>query len=283
MIKTPAFSLTYNNKTATHDIARSMIEASYTDQLSGEADELSITLADPDRLWMSDWYPNKGATLAFAIGYEGEQLLDCGVFEIDEITINDSPNTVQIRALSAGVSDGLRTTRHAAFDDQTLDAIIVSVAKRLGYSVEGKIEPLRIERITQKETDLAFIRRLATTYGYAVKVVGKRLIFSHLQALNNAIAIATIDRLQMHRGWYFRDQIRTVKKEATVTRHNPKTKKTVKATLRAPTKTPRKEAVKKQGNKSNPQSKKPTKPKSSKKPAAPLKVFGMKDGKITAL
>ncbi|ERL56130.1 phage late control D family protein [Psychrobacter aquaticus] len=277
MIRIPAFTLLYNNKTATHDIAESMIDASYVDHLSGEADELSITLADPDRLWMSDWYPNKGATLMFSIGYEGEPLLDCGIFEIDEITLNDAPNTVQIRALSAGVNDGLRTVKHVAYDDQTLNEVIVKVARQLGYSVEGKIAALRIERITQKETDLAFIKRLAITYGYAVKVIGKRLIFSHLQALNDAVIIATIDRTEMHRGWSFRDQIRTVKKEATVTRHNPKTKKTVKATQQAVKKVSQKTAAKKRANKIT------AVPKSSrktKKQKLPLKVYGLKDGVI---
>lgn len=266
MIKTPAFTLLYNNKAATHDIAESMIDASYVDHLSAEADELSITLDDPDRLWMSDWYPEKGATLMFSIGYEGEPLLDCGTFEIDEITVSDAPNTVQIRALSAGVSEQLRTIKHVAYDDKTLDEIILSVADQLSYSVEGKIEPLRIERITQKETDLAFIKRLAITYGYVVKVVGKRLIFSHIQALNDAVTIATFDRTEVHRGWQIRDQIRTVKKEATVTRHNPKTKKTVKVTKQAPKKVTRKEAA--------------TKTKKSKAPKPPLKVYGLKDGKI---
>lgn len=274
MIRTPAFTLLYNNKTATHDIAESMIDASYVDHLSGEADELSITLADPDRLWMSNWYPNKGATLMFSIGYEGEPLLDCGTFEIDDITLNDAPNTVQIRALSAGVNDGLRTVKHVAYDDQTLNEVILKVARQLGYSIEGKIAALRIERITQKETDLAFIKRLAITYGYAVKIIGKRLIFSNLQALNNTAVVATIDRIEMHRGWSFRDQIRTVKKEATVTRQNPKTKQTVKATQQAPKKVTQKEVIKRRNTKASP------KPIKKKTPTSPLTVYGLKDGKI---
>lgn len=229
MIKKPTFTLLYNNKSATIDIAKDLIEASFTDHLTGEADELDITLADDERKWMGDWYPEQGATLAFAIGYEGEKLLDCGMFEIDEITVNDSPNTVQIRALSAGVTDGVRTVKHKAYDSQTLDKIIQATAERLGYTVEGKIEPLRIERVTQKETDLAFIKRLADSYGYIVKVIGKRLVFSKISELKNASSIATIDRTQMYTGWYVREQIRTVKKESSVTSHNPKTKQTIKA------------------------------------------------------
>lgn len=230
MIKKPTFTLLYNNQSATHDIAKDLIEASFTDHLTGESDELDVTLADVERKWMGDWYPSKGATLEFAIGYEGEKLLNCGTFEVDEITVNDSPNTVQIRALSAGVTDGVRTKKHKAYDNKTLDEIINATATSLGYSVEGKIEALRIERVTQKETDLAFIKRLADSYGYIVKVIGKRLVFSKLSEIKNASSVATLDRTEIYTGWYFRDQIRTVKKDASVTSHNPKTKNTIKAT-----------------------------------------------------
>lgn len=278
MIKTPTFTLLYNDKSATHDIAEDLIEASFTDHLTGEADELDITLADPERKWLSDWYPTHGATLAFCIGYVGEKLLDCGTFEIDEITVSDSPNTVQIRALSAGVTTGVRTVKHQGFDNQTLDAVILQVAKNLGFSVEGKIEALHIERITQQETDLAFINRLATTYGYMVKVVGKRLIFSKLSELKTAQSIATLDRTDMIKGWRFTDQIRNVPQSAEVTKHNPKAKKTVKAKVQAKTakaKTTAKAKIKTTSAKSS--STKKTTPKSAKKP---LIIYGVKNGQV---
>lgn len=234
--KTPAFSLLYSNKNITVDVAKYLLEATFTDHLTGEADELDITLEDTDHRWLSDWYPEQGATLNFSIGYEGEPLLGCGNFEIDEITVNDSPNTVQIRALSAGVTTGVRTVKHVAYDDKTLDVIINQVAAKLGFSVEGNIKPLKIERITQQETDLAFIKRLANSYGYMVKVMGKRLVFSSLPALNATSSIASIDRTELMPGWTIREQIRTVKQAATVTKHNPKTKQTVTANKTATTK-----------------------------------------------
>lgn len=262
MIKTPAFTLLYNNQNATYDIAKDLIEASFTDHLTDQSDELEITLADDERKWLGAWYPTKGATLAFAIGFEGETLLNCGTFEIDEITINDSPNTVQIRALSAGISAGSRSVKHVAFDNKTLDTIIGTVASSLGYSIEGKIEPLLIERVTQKETGLTFIKRLAHEYGYAVKIKERRLIFTHIEALKSAASIATIDRLDVMRGWSVRDQIRTVKQDASVTKHNPKTRQTIKGKAKAPSKSKHHKKGK------------------VKKPKPPLTVYGLKDGKV---
>jgi len=236
MIDMPAFELLYNNQSATHDIGLHLLDARYNDTLKGESDELDITLEDTERKWMDAWYPSKGATLNFKIGIEGDAILDCGQFEIDEINITDSPNTVRIRALSAGINSPLRTVHYKAFDKVLLADVIEQVAAALGYTLEGKIDPLMIERITQSETDLAFINRLAKQYGYIVKVKGKRLIFSRLDQLKNNSSVMTLHREDIHRGWEFRDQIRTVKKEATVARQNPKTKRLVRSQSNSKTK-----------------------------------------------
>jgi phage protein D len=48
----------------------------------------------------------------------------------------------------------------------------------------GSIESIKIDRVTQyAETDVSFLRRLASEYGYAVKVVSDQLNFSHLATL----------------------------------------------------------------------------------------------------
>lgn len=50
----------------------------------------------------------------------------------------------------------------------------------------GSIESIKIDRVTQyAETDVGFLRRLASEYGYAVKVVSDQLIFSHLATLRS--------------------------------------------------------------------------------------------------
>lgn len=237
MIDAPAFELLYNNKSATHDIALHLLDASYKDTLKGESDELDITLEDTERKWMDAWYPSKGAQLSFKIGIEGDAILDCGQFEIDEINIADSPNTVRIRALSAGINSPLRTVHYQAFDEVLLEEVLQKIAADLGFTVEGKIYPLMIERVTQSETNLAFIHRLAKTYGYIVKVKGKRLIFSRLDQLKTNSSVITLHRQQIDRGWQFKDQIRTVKKEATLARQNPKTKRLVKSKSKADGKT----------------------------------------------
>ncbi|OOR88319.1 hypothetical protein [Moraxella bovis] len=105
-----------------------------------------------------------------------------------------------------------------------------------------------------------------------VKVSGKRLIFSKLSALNNAKSIATLDRSQIFRGWRFTDQIRTVPEKSSVTKHNPKTKQTIKASANNTKTEPKKSANPKQ---------QPTSTAKPKKSPKSLVVYGVQNGKVT--
>lgn len=53
----------YNNKDISVDISKYLKSISYTDNLSGEADDLQITLEDKAGIWQSTWIPEKGALL----------------------------------------------------------------------------------------------------------------------------------------------------------------------------------------------------------------------------
>lgn len=39
----------------------------YTDVLTGQADDLQLTLEDRDGLWLEAWFPDKGAALTASI------------------------------------------------------------------------------------------------------------------------------------------------------------------------------------------------------------------------
>lgn len=57
----------YNNTDITADLNKYLKSISYTDNLSGEADDLQITLEDRAGLWEAAWMPDKGATLDVSI------------------------------------------------------------------------------------------------------------------------------------------------------------------------------------------------------------------------
>ena len=59
----------YDNKDISADLAGFLKGLSYTDNMSGEADTLDLTLEDRQGLWQSDWLPEKGATLEASLPY----------------------------------------------------------------------------------------------------------------------------------------------------------------------------------------------------------------------
>jgi phage protein D len=223
-VKQPTYKLTYRHHNITHDIASSLLSVTYTDNLTGESDELDVEIEDTDGKWMDDWYPAKGSLMTLALGYVGEPLMDCGSFEVDEIEFSDSPSVVRIRALSAGVTLALRTQQHRAFEETTLLKIVTHIARLQGYTVKGSIANIPIDRVTQNESDLSFIKRLADTYGYAIKMTGKTLAFLSFSELKNAPSQLTFTRADIT-NWRLRDQINSVYQGVQAKHHDPKKKK----------------------------------------------------------
>ena len=113
--RTSSIKILYNNKDISTDISKYIKSINYTDNLSGEADDLQITLEDRQGLWQSAWMPEKGATLEVSIitsrwnNLESQNdTLRLGYFEIDEITSSEPPREVQIKSVSIPDNSGLR-------------------------------------------------------------------------------------------------------------------------------------------------------------------------------
>lgn len=223
----PEWTVTYGQKDITHDITPYVLSINYTDKLSGESDEIQIELEDTELLWQGDWYPGKGDMITVSLGYAGEKLLAAGTFSIDEIELSGPPDTVSIRGLAASVTTALRTKSNRGFESTTLGAIAQRIAKKHGLQLVGKIESLQIDRVTQyDETDLAFLKRLATEYGYMVKVTHTQIIFSHLVSLRDAPSQKTLSRGDISR-FSFRDTINRIYKQARLKHQHSQSKKMV--------------------------------------------------------
>ena len=225
-VDTPVISLSYESKNITADISPFFLELTYTDNLKGESDGLDVKLEDVDGRWISSWYPEHGDQLAAQFGYAGRPALDCGSFEIDEIEFDGPPDTVTIKALSAGVKRSVRTRNGRAYENTTLEAIAKDVAKRNKLEVVGKFETVNIQRATQVfESDLAFLYRLADEYGYSFSVRGKKLVFYQVRALREAKTVYVITRQDCCSTYRMRDKVHGVVGEAEVTWHDPRAKK----------------------------------------------------------
>ncbi|EIE2770096.1 phage protein D, partial [Salmonella enterica subsp. enterica serovar Rubislaw] len=168
-----------------------------------------------------------GDTLTLYMGCAGENLRECGTFSVDEIELSGPPDNVSLRGLATSVTAALRTKNSRGFENTTLAAIAQRIAGKHHLQLQGQIEPLTLDRVTQyDETDLAFLKRLAGDYGYMVKVTHTHIIFSSLDALREAAPVFTFTRRDISR-YSVRDTINRIYKGAKHRSQNSRTKQVV--------------------------------------------------------
>jgi phage protein D len=228
-LSTATYKILYDNKNITKDISSHLVSLTYTDKVCGESDELELSLEDADLLWQNAWYPQKGALLYAEIEQDG-LLLKCGTFTIDEIEMTSSRgsgDTVTIKALAAGITKKLRTKRSTAHENKSLREIANSIAAANGLTVQGTIENIIFERVTQFEkTDLSFLQTLANDYGYTFSIRDNILTFTSIYDLEGRNHVLTIDKTDLV-SWSLKDKTNQVYKQAKVKQHNPNKNETI--------------------------------------------------------
>ena len=196
--------VTYETTDITADLQPHLKDWSYTDNLSGQADDLQITLEDRQQLWVNDWFPDLGAKLKATIkrrnwrddGKEDE--LPLGSFEIDEIESSYPPSEVKIKALSVFQSTALKgENKNRAWEKTKLSVISRDVASgaalTLYYDVQEDPEYDRMEQIEQQ--DLPFLQKLCHDAGLALKVSDSQIVIFDEAKYEQQASVLTIDRL----------------------------------------------------------------------------------------
>ncbi|WP_298438083.1 contractile injection system protein, VgrG/Pvc8 family [Geobacter sp.] len=233
-VRQPVWILEYETKDISVAIAPYVLQVIYIDNLAGESDELEINIEDRDHRWKNTWAPAKGDRIRLTIGYRGETMLPCGDFQVDEIEYNGPPDTVSIRCLAAGVTESLRTKNSQAFEGMTLRKIAERIAAGHGLTVSGTVPEIRVERVTQnRETDLAFLKRLALAYGYVFSVRGTQLVWHEQERLDQADAVAVVRRTGLAGSYTLRTKSSQVYRGCQVSYFDPKKKKLITHTFKA--------------------------------------------------
>lgn len=228
----PIFKIEYNQKDITTDVSNQVLNIEYTDFEHGQSDEITITFEDTQKLWQGSWIPSKGDSLRVFIGYEGEKLLNCGIFEIDEIEFATPPDILTVKALATGITKALRQNNSVAYENKTLKQIASEIAQKHGLTLVGEIEDVRVERITQnQERDLTFLKKLAEQYGYIFKIAEGNLVFYKTEKLTGADAAKILYRTDLTRITLSEKTSKNYK-AVTVSYHNPKTGKKITATAK---------------------------------------------------
>ena len=132
---------TYEGVDIAADLRPHLKGITYTDALSGESDDVQISLEDRDGLWAGAWRPQEGHTHRCYIEAPSDVAgrtirRDCGLATVDEIDYSHPPSEIRIKAVSAGITQGLaRTRRTRAWRESSLRAIAAEIATRAGLDL----------------------------------------------------------------------------------------------------------------------------------------------------
>lgn len=227
-VRRAIFKVEYAGKDITSSVSNQVLSVTYTDHSEGESDEVQLHIEDSEGLWRSSWYPKKGEKISLSIGYDDMQV-PCGTFEVDEIELAGPPDTITIRALAAPIKGKLRTKNSTAHENKTLKQIAQTIAGNNGLTLQGEIEDVRFNRVTQnRETDLGFLKRISYEYGHVFSVRDAKLIFTTIFKLEEAGPVQIVDRSDIT-SYSIKDKTAESYKNAKVKYHNPEDKKVVDA------------------------------------------------------
>lgn len=235
-VRTPAWQLRIQGADVTEEIAHTVRSVTYTDHVHGESDELEIEIADPTGVWRGPWCPDKGDPVDLVIGYQGVPLLPCGRFQVDEFEAaggSGGGDTFTIRALAAGHVPNFRTRRSQAYEGQTLRQVVNTVAARHNLRVVGELGEERIGRVTQnRQSDVAFLTRLAEQFGYVFSIRGDQLVFHKLATLEAGPATFGVHRKEVLE-YRLKGGSTGVYRSATISYHDAQTNTTLTKTVQA--------------------------------------------------
>ena len=194
----------YDGKNITREINEDLVAFSFAEKADEEADEMTLTLGDPDRLWQGDWNPARGDRVHPMIFCEnwfvpGDSLmLSGGVFEVDEVELSSSGgggDVVTVKAVPDLVTTALAGQKKTrSWEGASLARIAKDIAEGAPLDLVYRADAIPLKRVDQRqETDLAFLQRLCTEQGCRLKIAdGELVVFDGRQA--DALAPVTLTR-----------------------------------------------------------------------------------------
>ena len=203
------FRVRFDGTDISEDIRPYVTEISYTDNEEDECDDLSITLQDREGIWLESWAAE--AIVASAAsrkisasiirknwGGKGEdEVLECGEFELDSVTVNGPPATLSLEATSLPYAEPVRqTVTHKAWENISLSSIAEQIGGKAGLasSYLASEDPF-YERVEQfRESDIVFLSEQCHESGLSLKVTDGTLVIFDQKQFESAGPVGTIRR-----------------------------------------------------------------------------------------
>lgn len=241
-------------------VADYLVSCSYTDNIGGQADDLTLTLEDRAGLWSDSWFPSTGAMLDVTLHVynwsslaEGEKTLELGKFQIDEIEVQGSPSTVQIRATTVLQDTPLQgVKKNRTWENISIWKCADDICKENGMKVFWDCdENPNLDHVEQSdESDLAFLQKVCKDAGFSLKAGIEQLIIFDEKKYEAKDAVIKLVRpgtagassedmiaINAFTGWNLRAKTRDIYYKCHVKYSKGKDKQVIETTFTAPGRT----------------------------------------------
>lgn len=177
--------LLYEGTDISEDLAKDLTSFSYTDNASGNADDIAISISDSTRNWIEKWNFQKGDTFTASIQTENwrkdkeKATLPCGNFMVDEPGYSGRPSTVSLKGISVPAnSNFMHVKRSKVWKKVTVKSIAQDVATRYGLQLfyDSPSNPSFKSKEQSDTADASFLQQLCEEEGLAFKLTDKKII-----------------------------------------------------------------------------------------------------------
>lgn len=206
-------AVSWENKAIARDLGPHLKSLTYTDNLTGAADDLTLELEDRDELWSDAWRPEYGdqavARLEVTDPWFGDKVtsLRLGTFTHDGISLDGPPWRVSLKCISAPLSAGMRRRKRThAWRGVTLKQIAQDIADRAGVSLDfdGDAGSSYKQALQNNKSDLDFLEERCKELGRTLKITEGAIVIYDEQKMESAEAAGEIDlRGGRVLGWSF--------------------------------------------------------------------------------
>lgn len=236
--------ITYKGVNISADVTKDLVEFSYTDNETGKADDIEISLQDRTGRWAREWMPTLGDKITAKIKYTSDgriSYLNCGTFTLDEFTNDGSAGSgtkVSFKGASVPQNNTVRRTqKNRAWEKVRLSEIASDVAATGGLNLtySTNIDPLFERKDQNNKSDLQFLKELCEEIALSLKVTNDQLVIFNRDDLEGKDPVGTLifgsnDVLS----WSFTTQNHDTYDESTVEYTDPKTNKKIQHTEKDP-------------------------------------------------
>ncbi|WP_404427309.1 hypothetical protein LG296_01695 [Ureibacillus chungkukjangi] len=192
--------LNYSGVDITKEVSADLISFTYTDNASGEADSVSVSLKDEKKKWSGPWFPSKGDVIDSTLHTtnwrkDGDrQKLSCGRFFVDEPEFSGRPRVMTINAISSPLNTNFSNTeRSKSWRNVTIKAIATDIAKRAGLTLQfiGTTNPVYKNIQQTEKSDSSFLSELCEKEGLSMKLTDSKIVIFDEEEFEKRKAIAT--------------------------------------------------------------------------------------------